>query len=67
MPADAVPAQSRTRGLAVTGLVLLLLLGAFYVYGAASDLVSLVGHNLPAARFHCSCLEAEAGTIELSG
>jgi hypothetical protein len=48
MPADVVPAQPRTRGLAVTGLVLLLLLGAFYVYGAAADLVSLAGHTLPA-------------------
>ena len=48
MPADAVPAQSRIRGLAVAGLALLLLLGAFYVYGAAADLGSLAGHNLPA-------------------
>lgn len=48
MPAEAVPAQSRTRGLAVVGLALLLLLGVFYVYGAASDLVSLASHNLPA-------------------
>ena len=48
MPADAVPAQPGTRGLAVTGLVLLLLLGVFYVYGAVSDLVSLAARNLPA-------------------
>ena len=48
MPADPVPAQSRTRGLAVAGLALLLLLGVFYVYGAASDLVSLADRNLPA-------------------
>jgi hypothetical protein len=48
MSADPVPAQSRTRGLAVAGLALLLLLGVFYVYGAASDLASLASHNLPA-------------------
>lgn len=46
--ADAVPAPSRNRGLAAAGLALLLLLGVFYIFGAASDLVSLVGHNLPA-------------------
>ena len=32
----------------MAGLALLLLLGAFYVYGAAADLVSLAGRNLPA-------------------
>jgi hypothetical protein len=48
MPANSVPAEPRTRGLAVAGLALLLLLGVFYVYGAASDLVSLASHNLPA-------------------
>jgi hypothetical protein len=31
MSADSVPTQSRTRGLAVAGLALLLLLGVFYV------------------------------------
>ena len=48
MPADVPLAQPRTRGLAVAGLALLLLLGAFYVYGAAADLVSLASHGLPA-------------------
>jgi hypothetical protein len=48
MPADSVPVQRRTRGLAVAGLALLLLLGVFYVSGAASDLVSLASHSLPA-------------------
>lgn len=48
MPADAVAAQSRTRGPAAVALALLLLLGAFYVYGAAADLMSLAIHNLPA-------------------
>lgn len=48
MSADSLSAPSRIRGLAAAGLALLLLLGAFYVYGAASDLVSLAGHNLPA-------------------
>ena len=48
MSADTVPAQPRARGPAVAGLTLLLLLGAFYVYGAVSDLVSLASRNLPA-------------------
>ena len=48
MPADAVPVQSRPRGFAVAGLALLPLLGAFHVYGAAADLVSLASRNLPA-------------------
>lgn len=48
MLADAVSARSRTRGPAAAGLVLLLLLGAFYVYGAAADLMSLAMRNLPA-------------------
>lgn len=48
MHADAVPAPSRNRGLAAAGLALLLLLGVFYIFGAASDLGALGGHNLPA-------------------
>ncbi len=48
MSADTVPAQPRTRGPAVAGLTLLLLLGALYVYGAVSDLVALAGRDLPA-------------------
>lgn len=45
------PAQStprRPRGLAAAGLGLLVLLGLFYVYGAAADLAALGGGNLPA-------------------
>ena len=48
MPADTTPARPRTRAAAIAGLALLLLLGAFYVYGAAADLASLARHNLPA-------------------
>jgi hypothetical protein len=48
MPADAAPARPRTGAAAAAGLALLLLLGAFYIYGAAADLASLAGHNLPA-------------------
>jgi hypothetical protein len=48
MPATAEPARPRTRGLAMAGLALLLLLGLFYVFGAASDLASLAAGNLPA-------------------
>ena len=48
MPADTTSPRPRTNAAAVAGLALLLLLGAFYVYGAAADFVSLAGHNLPA-------------------
>lgn len=45
------PAQSPLRGrrgLAAAGLGFLLLLGLFYVYGAAADLAALASGNLPA-------------------
>src|SRR4029077_7216509 len=48
MPADTAPARPRTRAAAIAGLAVLLVLGAFYVYGAAADLASLARHNLPA-------------------
>lgn len=48
MPAATFPAPPRTRGLAVAGLALLLLLGLFYVYGSLSDLAAAAGGNLPA-------------------
>ena len=48
MPAEAVPARPRTSGLARAGLALLLLLGLFYLFGAASDLAALASRNVPA-------------------
>lgn len=48
MTTDHHSAQPRTRGLALAGLILMLLLAAFYLYGAISDLVAVAGHNLPA-------------------
>jgi hypothetical protein len=48
IPATAEPVRSRTRGLAMAGLALLLLLGLFYIFGASSDLASLAAGNLPA-------------------
>jgi hypothetical protein len=48
MATGAVPAPARTRGLALVGLILLLLLGVFFLYGAVSDLIATVGGNIPA-------------------
>ncbi len=47
MPAAATEPAPRP-GLAAAGLGLLLLLGLFYVYGAAADLTALAAGNLPA-------------------
>ena len=46
--APAPSAPRRRPRLATAGLGLLLLLGVFYVYGAAADLAALAGGNLPA-------------------
>ncbi len=42
-----VPGAIRTRGWSLVGLVLLVLLGGFYVFGVASDLISDAGHGIP--------------------
>ncbi len=48
MTASAEHAPHRTRRWAAPlGLALLLLLALFYVFGAASDLAAVAGHNLP--------------------
>jgi len=47
MSAAVVSATPRTRRAGLAGLALLLLLGLFYVYGAASDLDSLASSRLP--------------------
>lgn len=48
MTADHLSTHPRTRGLALAGLILMLLLAAFYLYGAVADLATAAGHNLPA-------------------
>lgn len=48
MTIDHPSTRSRTRGLDLAGLILMLLLAAFYLYGAVSDLAAVAGHNLPA-------------------
>lgn len=48
MAASADATARRTRGLAATGLALLLLLALLNVFGAASDLAAVASGNLPA-------------------
>lgn len=48
MTAAAVNPPRTRRSLARAGLILLLLLALFYLYGAISDLAAIAGHTIPA-------------------
>ncbi len=45
--ADTPPGRARTRGWALAGLVLLVLLGLLYVFGAVNDLAADAGGGIP--------------------
>jgi len=63
MTAEAVPAEPtsrRPRGSAALGLTLLMVLGAFYVFGAVSDLTSDASAGLPTD--HTGTFTALSGT-----